>query len=146
MPTVSGSLAPVGAALIPALFIVGGWTALIWRVRRWQRRSGISAPRPRVAASAGTGSSMTVVRGGARIGWLSATWPLVALSFDESSAEIRFPLLHPIHVSRDEVVRIDTGRGASWLRFETASGRLDHVTFGGRGAVAAMAERGWPVA
>ena len=146
MPTMSGSLAPVGAALISAVFIVGGWTAIVWGVRRWQRRSGMSAAPSRTATPFATENPVTFIRGGARIGWLSATWPLVVLSFDETSAEIRCPMLHPIHVSRDEVVRIVTGRGASWLRFETVSGRLDHVRFAGRGAAAAMAERGWPVA
>jgi hypothetical protein len=146
MPTMNGSLAPVGAALIPAIVIIGGWATIIWGIRRWQRRSGMRSLAPRLEKPSATGNPMTVIRGGARIGWLSATWPLVVLSFDEACAEIRCPMLHPIRISRDEVVRIVASRGASSLHFETVSGRLDHVRFGGRGAVAAMAERGWPVA
>lgn len=129
------------AALLPIVVVVGGWTALIWALRYRQRRSGLADP---PASPTAAGSPATIIRGGAVVGWISATWPLAVLSFDESSAELRFPLLHPMHISRDEVIRITKGR-TQRLRFETASGRWDHVRFAGRGASAALLDRGWPV-
>lgn len=129
------------AVLLTIFAVFGGWTALIWTLRRRQRRSGL-ADSPTAAIP--PGSPTTVIRGGAVVGRISATWPLAVLSFDESSAELRFPLLRPVHIQRDEVIRITRGRSQR-LRFETASGRLDHVTFAGRGASAALLARGWPV-
>jgi hypothetical protein len=110
---------------------------LIAAIRRRQRRAGLteSAVRP--------GGSAVVVRGGARIGWLNSSWPLAVLTFDESSAELRILLLSPMVVRRDEVIRVARRRGV-W-RFETASGRWDHITFGASGVGDALRQRGWPV-
>jgi hypothetical protein len=144
MATVGGYLAPLWA-LVPVVFVVGGWTALIWRLRRWQRRSGLSDSVTRIGKPDATGSPVVVVRGGARVGSLSATWPLAALTFNESFAELRVLMLHPIYISRDEVIRVTRRRWSTRLRFETVSGRLDRVAFAGAGTGAALLERGWPV-
>ena len=125
--------------LFPFAFAVSVWTVLITAIRWRQRRAGLT-----VSTLRPDGSAVVVVRCGARVGWVSATWPLATLSFDESSAELRFPLLSPMVVRRDEVIRVARRPRRAW-RFETASGRWDHISFGARGVGDALRQSGWPV-
>ena len=125
--------------LFPIVFIVGGWLAIFAGVRRMQRRYGVRR------SAAGPGGPVVVARGGARVGWLSATWPLAVLRFDESSAELRVLPLPPVLISRDEVIRVSRHGWGAGLRFETASGQWDHIMFAAKGAGDALRELGWPV-
>ena len=75
---------------------------------------------------------------------MSATWPLAAMTFDEFSADLYVPMNSPIHIPRDEVVRVTKSRWAG-LRFETLTGRFDHVRFASYGVSDALRARGWPV-
>ena len=101
---------------LPALIVVGAWTVVLVNLRRWQLRSGVSDSSCGPATSNQPGGPVLVVRGGARVGWLNVTWPLAELSFNKSFLQIRVLMLHPIYVSREEVIGISTGVGRQGVR------------------------------
>ena len=128
-------------ALVPIVILVSIMAAIFWTIRRWQRRIAQRT----LTAIAERPNEPTTVRCGARVNGVSVTWPLAAMTFDEHSADLFFPLRRPIHVPRDEVIRVTTRRGSGWVRFETISGRFDHALFASRGVSDALRARGWPV-
>lgn len=127
----------VSGATAEVVFAAGTVVALVMTVVGWRmriRHGGIG----RVPASpSGPGSwppdsrADTVLRGGAWVNGVNVSWPFATLRVDASLAELRVPFLTPVWIRRDEVAGLEwrsgfVGRG---VRFRTASGRLDRVTF-----------------
>ena len=89
-----------------------------------------------------------VLRGGAIVNGVSATWPFAGLLVSRNQIELRVGVLMPIRIARAEVtgvcrVRGPFGRG---FKFRTASGRLDKVSFWPVGKAAKqLAELGWQI-
>jgi len=88
------------------------------------------------------------LRGGVWVDGFSVTWPFATLSLDRSHAEIRAPFVSPVQFRRDEVLGVRWRRLllARGLRFTTATGRLDRVTFWpvpSRAAQRALERLGW---
>ncbi|MEU0797811.1 hypothetical protein ABZ342_47760 [Amycolatopsis sp. NPDC005961] len=87
-----------------------------------------------------------VLRGGASVNHLNATWPYASLLVSRSQIELRVRRVEPIRITRAEVIGLSWvglpfGRG---LKFRTASGRLDKVTvWPPRNAEKQLADLGW---
>jgi hypothetical protein len=87
-----------------------------------------------------------VLRGGAIVNGVSATWPFAILLVSRDQIELRVGILVPIRIARAEVTGVRRVRGLSsrGFKFRTESGRLDKVSFwrGGK-AAKQLAELGW---
>ncbi len=72
-----------------------------------------------------------VLRGGAWVNGVNVTWPLATLRIDPDQAELEVFGTTPVRISRAEVVGLRWVQGltARGLKFRTASGRLDKMTF-----------------
>jgi len=87
-----------------------------------------------------------VLRGGARVSGVSATWPFASLLVSRDQIELRVQVLVPIRIARAEVTGLCRVRGlfSRGVKFRTESGRLDEVSFWPVGkAVKQLAELGW---
>jgi hypothetical protein len=87
-----------------------------------------------------------VLRGGARVNGVSATWPFASLLVSRDQIELRVGVLVPIRIARAEVIGVRRVRGlySRGFKFRTASGRLDKVSFWPVGKAAKqLAELGW---
>ncbi|MEV7040385.1 hypothetical protein [Amycolatopsis sp. NPDC051061] len=87
-----------------------------------------------------------VLRGGARVNGVSATWPFASLLVSRTQIELRVQVLVPIRIARAEVTGVRRVRGpfSRGVKFQTESGRLDKVSFWPVGKAAKqLAELGW---
>jgi len=87
-----------------------------------------------------------VLRGGARVNGVSATWPFASLLVSRSQIELRVRVLVPIRIARAEATGVRRVRGlfSRGFKFRTESGRLDKVSFWPVGKAAKqLAELGW---
>lgn len=87
-----------------------------------------------------------VLRGGAIVNGVSATWPFASLLVSRNQIELRVRVLVPIRIARAEVTGVRRVRGlySRGFKFRTASGRLDKVSFWPVGKAAKqLAELGW---
>jgi hypothetical protein len=87
-----------------------------------------------------------VLRGGARVSGVSATWPFASLLVSRNQIELRVQVLVPIRIARAEVTGVRRVRGpfSRGFKFRTESGRLDKVSFWPVGKAAKqLAELGW---
>ncbi len=87
-----------------------------------------------------------VLRGGARVNGVSATWPFASLLVSRNQIELRVQVLAPIRIARAEVTGVRRVRGpfSRGFEFRTESGRLDKVSFWPVGKAAKqLAELGW---
>ncbi|OXM64169.1 hypothetical protein [Amycolatopsis vastitatis] len=87
-----------------------------------------------------------VLRGGAIVNGVSATWPFAILLVSRDQIELRVRILVPIRIARAEVTGVRRVRGLSGrgFKFRTESGRLDKVSFWPVGkAGKQLAELGW---
>ncbi|WP_328649097.1 hypothetical protein OHS58_17990 [Amycolatopsis sp. NBC_00348] len=87
-----------------------------------------------------------VLRGGARVNYVNVTSPSASLLVSRAQIELRVFSVEPIWIARAEVTGLEWV-GAPFgrrLKFRTASGRLDRVTFWPpRDAEKQLAELGW---
>lgn len=107
------------------------------------RSAGSPPPRQEVGGVA--------LRGGARVNGINVSAPFATLTVGHGEAVLRCPLSDVVYVARDEVAAVKWRRAGVLprLKFETDSGRLDHVSFSPvdvAGARRALAELGWPTA
>jgi hypothetical protein len=135
------------AAVALAVLIGGVSVLVLWRVGR---RGGADGPLggalPSPLPVGGELVDPYRRRVGAWANGLTATWPLVALSFDERELRLRGAV--NISVNRREAVALEPVRGlvASGFRVRTPTGRLDRVMVGaGADVLRVLAQRGWPV-
>jgi hypothetical protein len=87
-----------------------------------------------------------VLRGGAIVNGVSATWPFASLLVSRDQIELRVKVLVPIRIARAEVTGVRRVRGlySRGFKFRTESGRLDKVSFWPVGKAAKqLAELGW---
>jgi hypothetical protein len=87
-----------------------------------------------------------VLRGGAIVNGVSATWPFAGLLVSRDQIELRVGVLVPIRIARAEVTGVRRVRGlfSRGVKFRTESGRLDKVSFWAGGKAAKqLAELGW---
>ncbi|MEV5721219.1 hypothetical protein AB0L41_45775 [Amycolatopsis mediterranei] len=87
-----------------------------------------------------------VLRGGAIVNGVSATWPFAVLLVSRDQIELRVRVLVPIRIARAEVTGVRRVRGlySRGVKFRTESGRLDKVSFWPVGTAAKqLAELGW---
>jgi hypothetical protein len=87
-----------------------------------------------------------VLRGGAIVNGVSATWPFAILLVSRDQIELRVRVLVPIRIARAEVTGVRRVRGlySRGFKFRTESGRLDKVSFWPVGKAAKqLAELGW---
>jgi hypothetical protein len=86
-----------------------------------------------------------VLRGGAWVNHLHATWPFASLLVSSGQIELRVRGVEPIRITRAEVTGLWwVGVFSRGLKFRTASGRLDKLTVWPRGeAQRQLAELGW---
>jgi hypothetical protein len=87
-----------------------------------------------------------VLRGGARVNGVGATWPFASLLVSRNQIELRVQVLVPIRIGRAEVTGVRRVRGpfSRGVKFLTESGRLDKVSFWPVGKAAKhLAALGW---
>lgn len=87
-----------------------------------------------------------ILRGGAWVNGVNVTWPFASLLVSRNQIELRVRVLVPIQITRAEVTGVRRVRGpfSRGLKFRTASGRLDKVTFWPVGkATKQLAGLGW---
>ncbi|MEV6648094.1 hypothetical protein [Amycolatopsis sp. NPDC051371] len=141
-----------GEGIALTVFVAFGVTTAIIRFRWPEKFEGLRRVPPPDPAHARQFAALRdedydlVLRGGAQVNYLKATWPLATLLVSRGQIELRVYSVEPIRIVRAEVtglwwVRYPFGRG---LRFHTASGRLDKVTVWPPGnAGEQLAELGW---
>ena len=113
----------VGACL---LFLALYFGSLVRHVIRGTSPGSVPALPTRIPAP----SPDLVLRGGARVNGIHASWPMATLVLDRERAELQCPLADVIRISRDEVAGVRwTRRLNLGVRFGTDSGRLDKVIF-----------------
>jgi hypothetical protein len=120
---------------------------------RWREKTGglgqVPPPAPeyarRIAALRDEDYDL-VLRGGAIVNGVSATWPFASLLVSRDQIELRVKVLVPIRIARAEVTGVRRVRGlySRGFKFRTESGRLDKVSFWPVGKAAKqLAELGW---
>ncbi|WIX91783.1 hypothetical protein [Amycolatopsis sp. DG1A-15b] len=120
---------------------------------RWREKSGglgqVPPPAPeyarRIIALRDEDYDL-VLRGGARVNGMGATWPFASLLVSRDQIELRVQILMPIRIARAEVIGLRRVRGlfSYGFKFRTESGRLDKVSFWLPGKAAhQLAELGW---
>jgi hypothetical protein len=120
---------------------------------RWREKTGglgqVPPPAPeyarRIAALRDEDYDL-VLRGGAIVNGVSATWPFAVLLVSRDQIELRVRVLVPIRIARAEVTGARRVRGlySRGFKFRTESGRLDKVSFWPVGKAAQqLAKLGW---
>lgn len=130
--------------------IVGSFVVTEVRIRRSGYRASQQPPRPPSVEHDFHGEHVVSVRGGVRIGWMNATWPLASLTVDQECAVIRSSLIGRVHVRRDDVRLVQVVRAplGSGIRFVTDAGSFDGVifwTFSVARVASMLAGLGWPM-
>jgi hypothetical protein len=120
---------------------------------RWREKTGgvgqVPPPAPEYArqiAALRDEDYDLVLRGGAIVNGVSATWPFASLLVSRDQIELRVRVLVPIRVARAEVTGVRRVRGpfSRGVKFRTELGRLDKVSFWPVGKAAQqLAELGW---
>ncbi|ADJ42149.1 hypothetical protein AMES_0321 [Amycolatopsis mediterranei S699] len=120
---------------------------------RWREKTGglgqVPPPAPKYArriAALRDEDYDLVLRGGAIVNGVSATWPFAVLLVSRDQIELRVRVLVPIRIARAEVTGVRRVRGlySRGFKFRTESGRLDKVSFWPVGKAAKqLAELGW---
>ena len=126
-----------------------GWFA--WT--RWQRHHGSfrwRRPPTRDVIHQFDPATSFRMRGGARVGMFSASWPLSVLTVDAAFAKVSLPLLRDVWITRGEVISVVRRRNlVGAIRFRSAEGTLDGISFFALDRqldlVRAMDQLGWPV-
>ncbi len=142
--TEMGVVLPAICALLVTTVFVGS---------RWREKTGglgqVPPPAPeyarRISALRDEDYDL-VLRGGAWVNGMSATWPFAGLLVSRNQIELRVQVLVPIRIARAEVTGLRRVRGlfSRGFKFRTESGRLDKVTVWPVGkAGEQLAELGW---
>ena len=85
-----------------------------------------------------------VLKGGAQVNRLNATWPFASLLVSRGQIELRIYRTETIRITRAEVTGLWWVRAGRGLKFRTASGRLDKVTvWPGDKIEKQLADLGW---
>jgi len=140
-----------GEGIALMVFVALGVTMAIIRFRWPEKFEGFSRVPPPDPAHARQFAALRdedydlVLRGGAQVNHLKATWPFATLLVSRGQIELRVSSVEPIRIARAEVTGLWwVGLFSRGLKFRTASGRLDKVTVWPPGeAREQLAELGW---
>ena len=137
--------------VVLAIVMFGGMGALFFGSERRFRASGYDRRRRPPGSTPNhvfNPASSASLRGGARVGWSNASWPLVKLTVDQDWLKLAW--VPPVWMPREEVTAVEVIRGmmGPGVVFRSADGRFDGVifwTFSTAAVLATLERFGWPI-